>query len=187
MVYTSACLSAPAVQRTAFLQRDRRRCLWDSGMLGTHAPAAYSKSGWITDRKNDLRAFSDNWREVRFIAPIFRATLDTLCMVFDQDAIIFFLLSFCFLVCGRRNYISGMLIDTFSICTTRWNNPRNFPAVDFDWMIGASKCQSVLLYCRAILSLLLKKFYALLHQLTTRNLRESLFQPFLAESWNVDK
>ena len=76
MVYTSACLSAPAVQRTAFLQRDRRRCLWDSGMLGTHAPAAYSKSGWITDRKNDLRAFSDNWREVRFIAPIFRATLE---------------------------------------------------------------------------------------------------------------
>ena len=44
-----------------------------------------------------------------------------------------------FLVCGRGNYISGTLIDTFSISTTRWNNPRNFPAVDFDWMIGASK------------------------------------------------
>ena len=64
---------------------------------------------------------------------------NTLCMVFDQDAIIFFLLSFCFLVCGRGNYISGTLIDTFSISTTRWNNPRNFPAVDFDWMIDASK------------------------------------------------
>ena len=62
---------------------------------------------------------------------------NTLCMVFDQDAIIFFLLSFCFLDCGRGNYISGTLIDTFSISTTRWNNRRNFPAVDFDWMIGA--------------------------------------------------
>ena len=63
----------------------------------------------------------------------------SLCMVFDQDAIIFFLLSFCFLVCGRGNYISGTLIDTFSISKTRWNNPRNFPAVDFDEMIDASK------------------------------------------------
>ena len=44
---------------------------------------------------------------------------------------------FLFLVYGRGNYISGTLIDTFSISTTRWNNPRNFPAVDFDWMIGA--------------------------------------------------
>ena len=48
------------------------------------------------------------------------------------------------------------------------------------------KGRSVLLYC-SILSLLLKKFYALLPQLKTRNLRESLFQPFLEESRNVDK
>ena len=42
-----------------------------------------------------------------------------------------------------------------------WNNPRNIPALDFDWMIGAgaSKWQSVLLHC-SILSLLLKKSYA---------------------------
>ena len=40
---------------------------------------------------------------------------------------------------SRENYISGTLIDTFSRYTARWNNPRNFPAVDFDWIIGASK------------------------------------------------
>ena len=43
-----------------------------------------------------------------------------------------------------------------------------------------------LFYC-FILSLLLKKFYALLPQLKTRNLGDSLFQPFLEESRNVDK
>ena len=38
---------------------------------------------------------------------------------------------------GRGNNISGTLIDTFSISTTSWNNPWNFPAVDFDWIIDA--------------------------------------------------
>ena len=55
-----------------------------------------------------------------------------------------------------------------------------------DWLLGASKWLSVLLYCVSV-SLLLKKFYVLLPQVKTWNLRESLFQPFLEESRNVDE
>ena len=53
------------------------------------------------------------------------------------------------------NYAHRYFLDI----SARWNNPRNIPALDFDWMIGASKWPSVLLHC-SILSLLLKKSFA---------------------------
>ena len=40
-------------------------------------------------------------------------------MIFDQDAIIFFLLYFLFLVRGQMNYTSGALVDTFSLSISK--------------------------------------------------------------------
>ena len=73
---TSAWRSAPATHRTAFLQRVRRRCFWNSGIFGMHATALYSRSGWITDKKNDLLACRVSCRDDLLSAPILRATFE---------------------------------------------------------------------------------------------------------------
>ena len=66
---TSAWRSAPATYRTAFLQRMRRRCFWNSGIFGMHATALYSRSGWITVKKNYRKRGSASYivREVRSV------------------------------------------------------------------------------------------------------------------------
>ena len=69
------------------------------------------------------------------------------------------LLSFCFFSSWSRILHFKYAHRYFLVIWARWNNPRNILALDFDWMIGASKWQSVLLHC-SLLSLLLKKSYA---------------------------
>ena len=68
---------------------------------------------------------------------------------------------FLFFVRGRGKLHFRLAHRYFLKIWARWNNLRNISALDFDWMIGASKWQWVLHHC-SILSLLLKKSYACL-------------------------